>query len=196
MVVRIENSGLIEEPNQVRTMNPKKFGMWVFILTVVMLFAAFTSAYIVRKSAGDWVEVELPGLLWGNSVIILVSSITMHWAFLSAKRNNLNAVKLGLILTTFLGTAFLIMQFQAWVQLVENQTYWVGNPSGSFLYVLTGIHGLHIVGGIVFLIFVLNSAFKYKVHSKSTLQIELCTMYWHFLDGLWIYLFIFLLLNH
>lgn len=186
---------IVEEANEPLAMHPKKFALWIFIASVIMIFAALTSAYIVRQSDGNWRVFELPDSFWITSAIIFVSSITMHWAYLSAKRDNLETAKLAISITTLLGVAFLIGQFIAWGDLVKANVYFVGNPSGSFVYVLSGLHGLHIVGGVVFLLFVLVATFRYKVHSKSLAQIEMCATYWHFLDGLWLYLFVFLLLN-
>lgn len=187
---------IVEEAKKPLSMHPKKFGMWLFIVTVVMIFASLTSAYIVRQAEGNWVVFELPTLLWITSGIILLSSVFMHWTYLSAKKDNLSQVKVGIVITLSLGVAFLIGQVFAWGDLVQNNVFFVGNPSGSFLYVLTGLHGLHLVSGIIFLIIVLISTFKYKVHSKNLAQIQMCSTYWHFLGGLWIYLFVFLLLNH
>jgi cytochrome c oxidase subunit III len=138
---------------------------------------------------------DLPDSFWITSAIILASSVTMHWAYLSAKKDNLEATKLAISLTSVLGLAFLIGQYMAWGDLVERNVYFVGNPSGSFVYVLSGLHGLHIIGGVVFLFIVLVATFRFKVHSRSLDQIEMCATYWHFLDGLWLYLFVFLLLN-
>ncbi len=187
---------LVEEPKTPLAMNPKKFALWLFMITVVMIFAALTSAYIVRQGEGNWTEFELPVAMWVTSAIILLSSATMHWALISAKRNELERVKLAISITTVLGAAFLIGQFYVWGVLVDNSIFFVGNPSGSFLYVLSGLHGLHLISGVIFLIIVLISTLKYKVHSKSLNQIQMCATYWHFLDALWIYLFVFLLLNH
>lgn len=190
---------LVEEAKKPLGMHPKKFAMWLFIVTVSMLFAALTSAYIVRQAEGNWLLFELPSLFYVNTGIILVSSITMHWAYLAAKKDNLETVKLAIILTTLLGIGFLVGQFMAWGQLVENNVYFVNNQasavSGSFVYVLSGLHGLHIAGGVIFLLIVVVSAFKFRVHSKNLTQIEMCTTYWHFLDGLWLYLLVFLMLN-
>jgi cytochrome c oxidase subunit 3 len=186
---------LVEEAKKPLSMHPKKFALWLFMVSVVMIFAALTSAYIVRQAEGNWLIFELPQLFWITSGIILVSSITMHWAYLAAKRDNLESVKTATIITTILGVAFLVGQYLAWGALVENNVYFVGNPAGSFVYVLSGIHGLHIVGGVVFLLILLRSVFKFNVHSKSLTLIEMCTTYWHFLGGLWLYFFIFLLLN-
>jgi cytochrome c oxidase subunit III len=99
-------------------------------------------------------------------------------------------------LTTLLGLVFLVTQWYSWVALVERDVYFVGNPSGSFLYVFTGLHALHLISGVIFLIIVLISSFNYKVHSQNMARMEMCSTYWHFLGGLWIYLFMFLLLNH
>jgi cytochrome c oxidase subunit 3 len=188
-----------EEPQKPLSMHPKKFALWLFIVTIIMLFAAFTSAYIVRKGDGNWLEVTLPSALWFNSAIILLSSITMHLAYLSARKNNLVRVELFLTITTLLGVAFLAGQVVAWKDLVEMNVFFGGatsNPAGSFIYVLTGVHGFHLISGIVFLLIVLFAAFRYKVHSKDMILIEMCATYWHFLDFLWIYLFVFLLINN
>ncbi len=187
---------IVEEAKKPLSMNPKKFGLWLFMITVVMIFASLTSAYIVRQAEGNWVVFDLPLSLWVTSGIILLSSLTMHWAYLAAKRDELEKTKLGVIITSILGVVFLVGQVMAWGDLVENSVFFVGNPSGSFLYVLTGLHGLHLVSGIIFLLIVLISTFKYKVHSKNINQMQMCVTYWHFLGGLWIYLFVFLLLNH
>ncbi len=186
---------IIEDAKKPMAMNPKKFALWLFIMSVVMIFASLTSAYIVRQAEGNWFFFDLPQLFWVNSGIILVSSITMHWAYLSAKRDSLESVKIATVITTILGLSFLVGQYLAWGNLVANKVYLVGNPSGSFVYIISGLHGLHIVGGVVFLLILLNSTFKYKVHSKNLNQIEMCATYWHFLGGLWLYLFTFLLLN-
>lgn len=185
---------IVEEPKRTLAMNPKKFAMWLFIGSVAMLFASLTSAYIVRQAEGNWLHFELPGILTISTMVILLSSVTMQWAYWSAKKDNLQIVKMLVSVTTLLGVAFLVLQFLGWKDLVANQVYLVGNPSGSFLYVITGLHGFHIISAIVFLMIVLVSTFRFRVHSKNLLQMEMCTTYWHFLGGLWLYLFVFLLL--
>ena len=185
---------LVEEPQKTLAMNPKKFAMWIFIGSVVMLFASLTSAYIVRQAEGNWVYFDLPVVFTISTVVILASSITMQLAYWSAKKDNLSQVKLLVTATTILGVAFLVLQFFGWKELVANSIYLVGNPSGSFLYVITGLHGLHLISAVLFLLLVFVSATRFKVHSKNLLQIEMCTTYWHFLGGLWLYLFVFLLL--
>ena len=166
--------------------------------SIIMMFAAWTSAYIVRKEEGNWLEFSLPAIFLINTVILIVSSFTMQWANYAAKKDNLTALKIALTLTLLLGTGFLIGQWEAWSELTVNNVFFGGstsNPSGSFLYVLTGVHGFHLITGLLFVLIVLISAFRFKVHSRNMLRIDLCTVYWHFLGGLWIYLYLFLKLN-
>ncbi|KAA3439131.1 cytochrome c oxidase subunit 3 [Rufibacter hautae] len=182
-----------------RRVNPLKFMLILLIVSIVMMFAAFTSAYIVRREEGNWLEFDLPAVLIINTVVLILSSIFMQWAYASAKKDNLKNLKIALLLTIVAGTAFLIGQWQGWGELVRNNVYFGGstsNPSGSFLYVLTGVHAFHLITGLIFLIIVVISALKYKVHSRNLNRIELCTIYWHFLGALWIYLYVFLVLNH
>lgn len=185
---------IVEEAKQPLTMHPKKFGMWLFMVTVFMVFAALSSAYIVRRAEGNWTYFELPALFWVNTVVILISSATLHWAYLSAKRDNLESVKIAMIITTVLGVGFMVGQYFAWIELVTNSIHLVGNPSGSFVYIISGLHGLHVLGGVIYLLILLGATQKGLVHSKSLNRIEMCATYWHFLGGLWLYLFLFLLL--
>ena len=186
---------IVEEANLPRAMDPKKFAMWLFIVSVLMVFAGLTSAYMVRQAAGNWLVFDLPSLFYVTTAIIMVSSVTMHWAYISAKRNNLEMTKVAISLTMILGISFFVGQFMAWGKLVGESVHLVGNPAGSFVYILSGLHMLHIVGGMVYLLIVLVATFRYKVHSKRLAQMEMCATYWHFLDALWLYLFVFLLLN-
>ncbi len=185
---------IVEEPKKPISMHPKKFAMWLFIGSVAMLFAAFTSAYIVRQAEGNWLYFDLPNLFYITSGIIVASSVTLQWAYWEAKKDNLEKVKLLVGITFFLGIAFLVGQVMAWNELVDHSIYLVGNPSGSFIYILTGLHGAHLLGGLVFLLIILNSTFKFKIHSKNLAPMEMCLTYWHFLGGLWLYLFVFLIL--
>ena len=177
---------------QMLRVNPKKFVLWLFIVSIVMIFASMTSAYVVKRSDGNWLNFDLPDALLYTTFIIILSGISMHWAYLSAKKDSIANLKIALVTTVVLSGAFLAGQFYSWGQLVENDVYFVGNAAGSFIYILTGLHAFHLISGIIFLIIVLISALSYKVHSKKMLQIEMCTTYWHFLGGLWVYLYLFL----
>jgi cytochrome c oxidase subunit III len=185
----------IKEPAYPMSMNPKRFALWLFMISVVMIFAALTSAYIVRAGEGNWLEFQMPSGFMANTIIILLSSGTMQWAYFAAKRDEITLVKIAMLLTILLGIAFLVGQWMAWGQLVQNDVYFVGNPSGSFVYVFTGVHAVHIISAIVFAVVTLIYTFIHKVHSKKMLKIELCATYWHFLDAIWIYLFVFILMH-
>ena len=183
----------IEEAPETLSMDPKKFILWGFIVTIIMLFASQTSAYLVRRAEGNWVEFAVPQIFWYSSVVLIFSSIAMHWAYLAAKKDNFNTLKIAISITFVLGLAFLWMQVEGWKDLVAQNIYFVGNPSGSFFYVFTLLHGVHLVTGLIVLCATFISAMRLKVHAKNLRRIEICTTYWHFLDILWIYLFAFLL---
>lgn len=187
---------IVEEAKKPLAMNPKKFALWLFITSVAMLFGAWTSAYIVKRADTGWAEIVMPWQFWLNTGLIAVSSITMVLATRAAKRNNQDQLKLMISITAVLGFAFLIGQFLAYNELISMKQHFTGgNVSHSFIYVLTGAHGLHVVSAVVFLFVVLFSAYRAKVHSGNMDQIEMCATYWHFLGILWLYLFVFLLLN-
>ena len=184
----------INEPKATLAMHPKKFALWLFIVSIVMLFAALTSAYIVKQSDGNWLSFELPGIFAVNTIIIAISSLTMHLTYLSAKKDQLERIKWWLMFTVVLGSLFLVGQYYSWSELVKNNVYFVSNyASASFIYVFTGLHGLHLMSGIIFLLITLISSLRMKIHSKNLTQIEMCMTYWHFLGGLWLYLYLFLL---
>lgn len=182
-----------KEPEATLSVDPKKFILWLFIVSIIMLFASQTSAYLVRRAEGNWLEFEMPVIFWYSTVALVLSSLSMHWAYYSAKKDNFNNLKIAISVTFVLGLAFLYMQFQGWREMVDMKVYFVGNPSGSFLYVFTGLHAFHLISGLLVLLFALVSAYRFKVHAKSLRRIEICATYWHFLDILWVYLFFFLL---
>ncbi len=186
----------IDEPRATLSMHPKKFALWLFIVSIVMLFAALTSAYIVKQADGNWLTFQLPRTFILSTIIIALSSGTMHLVYLAAKKDELKRVNIMLVATVVLGLMFLASQYWSWRELVANNVYFVSNyVSGSFIYIFTGLHGLHIVSGIIFLLITLGSALRLKVHAKNLALIEMCMTYWHFLGGLWLYLYLFLMFN-
>lgn len=176
-------------------MNPLKFALWLFIVSFVMIFASMTSAYIVRRSEGNWLEFELPTLFTINTIILLFSSVSIQYALNALKKDNFIQSRIGLLITFALGLIFLVAQYFAWKQLVDIKVFLVGNPAGSFVYIISGLHGAHIIGGLIFVLIITYRVFQEKIHSKNILWMEMCTTFWHFLDGLWLYLFFFLILN-
>ena len=192
----VKDISILEEPEETLSMNPKKFILWLFIVSIIMLFAAMTSAYLVRRAEGNWLEYTIPAVFSYSSVALVVSSLTMHWAYVAAKKDNFRSLRIAITITFALGIAFLYMQFQGWVQLVDQNVFFVGNPAGSFMYIFTGLHGFHLISGLIVLVFALVAAFRLKVHAKNLNQMEIATTYWHFLDILWLYLFFFLVYFH
>ena len=181
------------QPEQTLAMDPKKFILWLFVVAIIMGFAAMTSAYLVRRAEGNWLEFEMPKIFWYSTAVLLVSSVSMQWAYFAAKKDMFKQLRLAISITFVLGVVFLCMQFEGWRDLVDMNVYFVGNPSGSFMYVFTGLHGFHIISGLIVLLFALSAVFKMKVHAKNLRRIQICSTYWHFLDLLWLYLFVFLL---
>lgn len=190
----------INEPiaNSVRAMDPKKFMMWLIIVSIVMIFIALSSAYIVKQSDGNWPIISFPDIFIYSSIIIVLSSVTMHWSYLAAKWNNLLQIRIGLVLTTILAGAFIWSQWQAALDLEATQGvgFVASHAAESFIYVFAGLHIFHLLTGVTFLLAMLIASFQYKVHSKRMTKIEMCTTYWHFLGGLWLYLYLFLELNN
>lgn len=175
-------------------LHPKEFLLWAFLVSVFMIFAGFTSGYIVRRADGNWLEFVLPNGFLISTLVVLLSSVSMQWTLVQARRDNLDKVKIGLILTILMGVGFLFAQLNAYNQLVNMGLFLVGNPSSSFLYIITGMHALHIVSAIIVLFVIFANVFQYKVHSKRMLGIRLATIFWHFLGALWIYLYVFFLI--
>lgn len=188
---------IVEEAKAQVGMNPKKFALWLFMVSVIMIFGALTSAYIVRQAAGNWMEFEMPSMFYVTTALIIVSSLTMHIAHLMVKRNNIEISKVALIVTAILGVGFLIGQILGYQQLIENRVHLVGLDSsavsGSFMWIIFGLHAAHVISGVIVLIVSVVTLFKNKINRNDTL--EMCATYWHFLGGLWLYLFVFVLLN-
>lgn len=172
----------------------KKVLLWISQGSIVMLFAGLTSGYIVRQAEGNWVKFDLPQQFYLSTAIIILSSVCMNSAISSIKKNLNNRAAAFLSATLLLGTAFVVTQYLGWSALVQGGIHFVGNPSGSFFYVLTVLHVVHLLAGLIVLITTLAMAMQKKYSSSSYLGMQLCATYWHFLGGLWVYLFFFLLL--
>lgn len=186
----------LDEPEETLSMNPKKFMLWLTIVAILMMFAGWTSGYLVRKAEGRWHEFELPQIFWYSTGILLVSSISMFLAVQSAKKDNFNALKIAISITFVFGLAFLTTQVIGFSDLIKNQLYFAGSDvAASWLYALIGLHAAHVISGLVVLLISLISAFRFTADSKNMLRIKLCATYWHFLDFLWLYLFLFLYFN-
>jgi cytochrome c oxidase subunit 3 len=176
-----------------------RLGVWVAIGSILMLFVALTSAYIVRSaSSNDWQPIAMPRVLWLSTGLILISSVTMELSRRSLKDQRDAGYGRWLMITAALGLAFLATQLFAWRQLARQGIYMASNPYNSFFYLFTAAHGLHLLGGILVLGYLLLRTRK----KRSTVEGELrragaagaASIYWHFMDGLWVALFMLLFL--
>ncbi len=172
---------------------PVLFALWVACASIGMMFAAFTSAYIVRQGAGNRLEFAMPQIFYVSAVVMVISSAVLQFSYYAFKRENTLGYRLGLVLTLLLGFVFIGTQYQGWLDLASIGVELTTNPSGSFVYVISGIHAAHVLGGIGILIVALIHAFllPHKVSNKRTTRFRLTLTYWHFVDALWLYLLFF-----
>lgn len=177
--------------------HPQKFALLISCASVVMLFAALTSAYIVRKAAGNWLEFPLPVIFLYSTLTLIGSSFTLHFSYKSFLKGKPLLYKYLLFLTFLLGILFIYLQYKGWLALVAMGVELGTNPSGSFLYVFSGLHAAHILGGLAAVFVAILHAFilPYEVTDKRKLRFEMTQIYWHFVDILWIYLIVFLWLQ-
>jgi cytochrome c oxidase subunit III len=174
-------------------------GMWVALSGILMLFTALTSAYIVRAGlSDDWRPLVMPRMLWLSTALILASSASLEAARRCLKQGREQAYRYWLLLTVVLGISFLGSQLLAWRQMVTQGIYIATNPHSSFFYTLTGTHGLHLLFGILALDYLLLRAWRPRklnlneaVRKRQT-AIDVVGIYWHFMGGLWVYLFLLL----
>ncbi len=176
----------------------KKFLVWLFIISSFMLFAALTSGFIVYTagSVERGIKISLPQAFIWSTALIFISSITMHMAYLSAKRLQFQKQQQYLLLTVALGLAFFGLQLYSWKYLIEQGIYFVNpNASQSFLYIFTGAHLVHVFAGIIMVLNVWYGKLKNIPQLNNLFRLEVTSIFWHFIDILWIYLYVFLLLN-
>ena len=166
------------------------------IISMTMMFAGLTSAFVVSKSRADWLnDFQLPTAFFYSTIAIVGCSVTFHLAKKAIQKNNQSSTTMFLLATLALGIMFVILQFVGFGQIVNNGYYFTGRGSSittTFLYIVTVVHLIHLAGGIISLLIIIYNHFKQKYNSSQTLGIELGVMYWHFLDLLWVYLFLFL----
>ena len=180
---------------QRKKIHPQKFMLWVAMASIVMMFAGLTSAYMVREAQGNWVFYRLPFVFNISTVTIIASSVTMALGLRAFKKRQMPKFKILITATLILGVLFGVLQFIGFNILYDNNIRVDGNPSGSFLFIIAGLHLLHILGGIIALLIVFFRAFRKRVKIYNATGLEIVSTYWHFVDVLWIYLFVFFLAN-
>jgi cytochrome c oxidase subunit 3 len=174
--------------------HPHKFTLWVAMGSIIMMFAGLTSAYIVKKNQANWLEFDLPLIFWYSTFVILLSSLTIHLASKAFVARKMARYRGLITLTALLGVLFLLFQIFGFYNLEAKNIHLIGansNASSSFLLVITLVHMLHVLGGVIALLVIFIRAFASSRKNYSSLPIELVATYWHFVDILWIYLFVF-----
>lgn len=178
--------------------HPQVFALYLAMASITMMFIALTSAYIVRQGAGNWLLFKLPNWFLYSTVAIILSSVTLYFSHKSyVQQQNKTVYQLGLLATLILGFVFIGLQYSGWTQMTSWGIELTGNPSGSFVYVLSGLHAAHVLGGIAALIIALIHSvtlpFEFKDYRKR--RFDLTSQYWHFVGVLWVYLLIFLIIQ-
>ncbi len=189
-----ENNPAVEL--KMKTERSYKLILLFAMVSMIMMFAGLTSAFVVSKSRTDWLkDFQLPTAFFYSTAVIIACSLTFHLAKKSIQKDNRTATSSYLLATLALGIVFVIFQFMGFGEIVSSGYYFTGSESSittTFLYVITMVHLAHLGGGIISLLIIIYNHFKQKYNSTQTLGIELGAMYWHFLDLLWVYLFLFL----
>ena len=177
--------------NQRKKIHPHKFTLWVGLGSIVMMFAGLTSAYIVKGSQPEWSTVEMPKLFYYSTAAIIASSISIQMALKAFKERSMKQYRTLITITALLGSVFIIMQLIGFNQLWNSGIDFKGSGAGQFLYIICGLHVLHVLGGVVALLVIFVKAFSSRIRNYNPVTIELASTYWHFVDLLWIYLFVF-----
>jgi cytochrome c oxidase subunit III len=177
-----------------KRMHPHKFTLWVAIGSLVMMFAGLTSAFIVKSNQVNWKPVALPNIFWVSTAVIVISSITIQLALRSFKQREMSNYRALVATTLVLGIAFIVLQWMGFNALWDQKITFKGAGAGQFLYVIFGLHALHVIGGMIALLVMFIKAFMGNTKTYSSVPIEVAATYWHFVDLLWIYLVVFFLI--
>ncbi|NNC94800.1 MAG: hypothetical protein HKN92_04505 [Chitinophagales bacterium] len=186
---------------------PQKFALWLGMASMTMYFAAITSAFIVKRADfNSWANFKLPDIFIVSTVIVILCSVLLQLAYNNYKKTNYKTYRLLLGLSLFAGISFIGTQLVGWTSLQNYGIFVDGNPSGSFLYYISGAHGLHLIGGIVALLITFVRAIRNRKNEiyvlqqiadpKRLLKLELIVTFWHYIDLIWVYLFIFFKVNY
>lgn len=191
--LKLENSQNSSAGDRGKKLHPHKFTLWVAIASILMMFAGLTSAYIVKSNLAGWRDVPMLNIFWVSTVVILLSSLTMQMALRAFRQRDMKNYRSLIAVTFVLGIAFVVLQSFGFKTLWEEYgiTFKGSAGAGQFLYVIAGLHALHVFGGIITLMVLFIKAFFGKTKLYSAVPIEVAATYWHFVDILWIYLLLF-----
>lgn len=171
--------------------HPHKFTLWVGLGSVIMMFAGLTSAYIVKGSQPEWSTVEMPQIFYYSTAVIIASSICIQMALKAFKERKMVLYRRLISVTAILGTVFMVLQLIGFNELWQKGVSLRGSGAGQFLYIIFGLHVLHVLGGVIALLVIFIKAYTSRVRNYNPVTVELASTYWHFVDLLWIYLFVF-----
>ena len=189
MIKSIEATETVND--QRKKIHPHKFTLWVALGSIIMMFAGLTSAYIVKRDQPGWTTFAIPKVFWYSTATILVSSLTIQMALRSFKEREMLRYRNLLTATALLGIVFMLLQWTGFREIWHSGVTFKGSGGGQFLYVIAGLHIAHVLAGVIALLIMFIKAFGSKIRSYNSVPVELMSTYWHFVDLLWIYLFIF-----
>lgn len=176
---------------QRKKIHPHKFTLWVALGSIIMMFAGLTSAYVVKRDQPGWTSFPIPRAFWYSTATILISSLTVQMSLKAFKDREMLRYRNMLTLTAVLGILFVILQWMGFRQIWKTGINLHGSGGGQFLYVIAGLHAVHVLGGVVALVITVGRAYATRIRSYNPVPVELLSTYWHFVDLLWIYLFLF-----
>jgi cytochrome c oxidase subunit 3 len=179
---------------QRKKIHPYKFTLWVGIGSIIMMFAGFTSAYIVKREQPGWIGFSMPVIFWYSTGVILLSSIMMQLSLAAFKNRDMGKYRNLIAITTGLGILFIVLQVIGYWQLNRMGVKVEGSGGGVFFIIIFGLHALHVLGGIITLLVLFFRALSSRVRNYNTVPVEVAATYWHFVDLLWVYLFVFFIL--
>jgi cytochrome c oxidase subunit 3 len=207
MNAALSEKDILKEKTEYTGVHPQKFALWLAMASMTMFFAALTSALLVKK--GDfrvWENFRLPSVFAFSTVTVVAVSIAIHSALLCYRKAKFTAFRWLMVLSFTFGGLFLVLQYTGWNMLSAMGMTLTGNLSASFIYMITAMHGAHIIGGLVAMLFFLVFAIRSRkdpiyelrniINPKRQLNLEMLAGYWHFVDIVWIYLYVFFLMNY
>ena len=186
---------IIANKEQHKKLHPHKFTLWVAIASIMMMFAGLTSAFIVKSNFTGWRTIVLPKVFWISTLLILASSATMYFALKAFRNRQMQHYRALMAATMFLGVLFILCQILGFQDLWAHNIKFRGSSgAGQFFYAITGLHALHVVGGIAALAVLLVKSWVGQTKFYGAAPVEVMSIYWHFIDILWVYLMIFFLI--
>ena len=189
IIKSIEAKDIVND--QRKKIHPHKFTLWVALASIIMMFAGLTSAYIVKRDQPGWTSFTVPRAFYYSTAVILISSLTIQMALRSFKERAMLKYRNLITITAILGAAFVMLQWIGFKTIWKSGVTFRGSGGGQFLYIIAGLHVLHVLAGLIALFVLFIKAFASKVRSYNSVPVEVMSTYWHFVDLLWVYLFIF-----